>query len=1485
MRRSIAFGIVVCLLAAGIAALPAWGVSRTDEKTESPVMCQLNRFSGGDGSLGNPYQVSNVTELQWMGNATNFNKHFVLKNDIDASATKNWNSGKGFKPIGSFASPFNGSLDGKRHSILKLYIKDTSLSYVGLLGYLGNGSMISNLSIVDQSISGNLFTGGLIGELYQGTVYNCSTNGNVTSTFIAGGLVGCSNFGSIHNCTSSGNISGSGSGGLVGSNGGSIKNCTSRANVKTGVELGGLIGRNWGILKDCVAWGNVTGDYSVGGLVGTNDYRIEGCMAFGNITGTHHAGGLIGGASNLDYIINSFYCINRTTINGKNRITYYGLYQNQFDDWIKNKRSLDIGKYMKKISGSEYYEIKSLSDIRVIFPFALGRYQFRQTSDLDFSSDPELYIPVFNGKTFDGGNKSISHVNITNVITIYLGFFGYVNNNSTVLNMNVCGCRFSGYTRIGGMAGYSKGNLMNCTVSGNITGNDNYAGGLIGYNYHGKISNCSSNANVSGNGYVGGLIGYSNGPLKYCHSSGHVVGKADYIGGFVAYNEGENITYSSAATYLRQSGSTTIRYIGGLVGYNSGKVRNCSSECNFTGFTNARYVGGLIGSNYWDNVTDCYSCATPTADLYVGGLIGRNTGTITRCFALGDVAGTSGVGGFIGQNYGQISNCYAIGNITGSTNAGGFVGRNDKTIKYCYCDGYVPPNMFNGPFVGYNFAGSETACFWNKETAGTSGGKTTAELKTKSTFTGAGWDFTNIWSIYEGVTYPLLNSIDYCQILTGDLNTSIVDVLYKVEYLAGPPLPGKKDITWNLTTNTGPWLSMHQNGTLTGTPDYSDIGSYWVNVTTSCQGKCIDFTNFTLKVKSLNVWPAITSLPITTANEDTVYWTVFTAFDPDAGDLLSWTYDTNASWLIFDNIARNLSGIPTNSEVGCWWINVSVSDVEGGSDFVNYTLTVENVNDPPVITTVTQNVSVYEDQELFIRYMAYDIDPTNDVLFWSLDANASFLTINTATGNLSGVPTNAEIGKYWVNVTVSDGKGGIACSNFTLTVTNVNDRPQIKQHPADRFFDEDTVDTQIRLNEWFFDADKGDILSFRYEMNSNITVTILPNGTVVLQPKTNWSGTESLTFFANDKISEVSDIVNVTVRPMNDAPFDASITTDSLTIHYDDPLVFIGNASDVDIPYGDVLTYSWYVENWPVPISQEQICNASMTFKVGMNNYTLVVSDSENMNCSAKVQVLVVDVSGQPDDDVTDDDVTNVTDTDHDGLPDSWEMNYFHNLTYGPNDDPDKDDLTNLQEYQQGKDPTKADTVINDDDTDDDTDDDVSDDDTSSNLGLVIGIIIGAVILVLIIGMVVAFLLLRKKKAEAPQSEQTMQQEPGSTLPDQQVPPIPEINVPEGVPQIQQTQATMPPQEPSINIEPVFAQASAQETPIQTTQPVNMERPQTALLPQQPVPVTAPVILSPVISANATFTQLGICSKCGQPGELFPDKNRYWCFGCNKWTD
>ena len=70
----------------------------------------------GTGSTNDPFQIENLDHLRWISEGPDedkderFYSSFILTADIDASDTKNWNDGKGFRPIGN-SDKFSGSFD------------------------------------------------------------------------------------------------------------------------------------------------------------------------------------------------------------------------------------------------------------------------------------------------------------------------------------------------------------------------------------------------------------------------------------------------------------------------------------------------------------------------------------------------------------------------------------------------------------------------------------------------------------------------------------------------------------------------------------------------------------------------------------------------------------------------------------------------------------------------------------------------------------------------------------------------------------------------------------------------------------------------------------------------------------------------------------------------------------------------------------------------------------------------------------------------------------------------------------------------------------------------------------------------------------------------------------------------------------------------------------------------------------------------------
>lgn len=218
--------------------------------------------------------IRNTHQLQLM--ALSLLASYTLGNDITASDSANstgvWNS-KGFVPVGSNASRFNGSLDGRNHIITGLVINRTGVDDIGLFGVAGGASSISNLGLNGAvSASGN-YVGMLAGETY-GVVSNCYATGSVGgSAAYAGGVAGVARPGAwIQRSYAAASVAGSASvGGLTGyvDTGATVSNCYATGGVAaSGSNAGGLVGENYGSISNSYASGTVSAIGNAGGLFG-----------------------------------------------------------------------------------------------------------------------------------------------------------------------------------------------------------------------------------------------------------------------------------------------------------------------------------------------------------------------------------------------------------------------------------------------------------------------------------------------------------------------------------------------------------------------------------------------------------------------------------------------------------------------------------------------------------------------------------------------------------------------------------------------------------------------------------------------------------------------------------------------------------------------------------------------------------------------------------------------------------------------------------------------------------------------------------------------------------------------------------------------------------------------------------------------------------------------------------------------------------------
>jgi hypothetical protein len=217
---------------------------------------------------------------------------------------------------------------------------------------------------------------------------------------------------------------------------------------------------------------------------------------------------------------------------------------------------------------------------------------------------------------------------------------------------------------------------------------------------------------------------------------------------------------------------------GGVAGWNMGKLIRCVTSGSVIGlkmdFFSHPSTGGLVGENQ-GLIRSCFATGSLTTDAasgYVGGLVALNSGTIANSFATGEVTKPGLIqtqilypaGGLVAENTGIIRNCFATGAVAGGNVTGGLVGYNKESghVVNAYATGLVTGSVYWGGLIGRSLSnpGTVTACYWDVETTSqtTSAGglgRTSLQMKRKATFL-PGWDFTSVWGIVEGKSYPYL---------------------------------------------------------------------------------------------------------------------------------------------------------------------------------------------------------------------------------------------------------------------------------------------------------------------------------------------------------------------------------------------------------------------------------------------------------------------------------------------------------------------------------------------------------------------------------------------------------------------------------------------------------------------------------------------------------------------------------------------------------
>lgn len=478
-------------------------------------------------------------------------------------------------------------------------------------------------------------------------------------------------------------------------------------------KKGAIAGQNEGLIYRCVSSGKLSGVEAIGGIAGMNRGTIEECWSNAEVKGSLYCGGLVG--------------VNGEVVAGGKT----GLVKNCY-----------ARGPVSAVRGGGLVGWNYTTGI-VLNSFAAGCVAPNGASE---------DLQGLAGR--NNGSQTNSHFDLSKIAQSYSGgsaiTAGYIGSPESTLAMRTTGT-YSGWDfgsvwtiAAGKNGGYPYLQHVTPTTDTPITDQSGLA---------------AVNSAPSGDYYLANTIIVSGGWTSLGSTAIKFTGTLDGRNNAIQFNTpvaaslfgyvdlGARVENLHVAYPQGLSGGD---YTAGISGYNDGTIDRCSVSGAITCDSNA-YIAGIAGTNH-GTINECYSNASISGLNDVGGIAGDNGtgGSITNCYNRGSVTGAGGtdgkIGGIIGYQWGSysplpaVSNCYSSGLVSGPT-SGGAIGQLDSgTANHCFYD-------------------SERSL---KSDTGKGLGITDDETRLQSTFTGAGWDFSGVWTIGTGKNagYPYLRNVE-----------------------------------------------------------------------------------------------------------------------------------------------------------------------------------------------------------------------------------------------------------------------------------------------------------------------------------------------------------------------------------------------------------------------------------------------------------------------------------------------------------------------------------------------------------------------------------------------------------------------------------------------------------------------------------------------------------------------------------------------------
>ena len=361
------------------------------------------------------------------------------------------------------------------------------------------------------------------------------------------------------------------------------------------------------------------------------------------------------------------------------------------------------------------------------------------------------------------------------------------------------------------------------------------------------------------------------------------------------------------------------------------------------------------------------------------------------------------------------------------------------------------------------------------------------------------------------------------------------------------------------------------NRALVITPLANQFGSAIITLTVSDGDGGSKATNFVVTVNAVNDAPVVSSIDSQVTNEDTPTGAIpFTVGDLEtpAASLVVTGAASNVLLVPNANILfggsgsnRTVTVLPAANQSGSATITVTVRDAEGLAVNSSFVLTVNAVNDPPVISGLADQ-STSEDSPKTVAFTVSDVEtPAGSLVVTASSSNPALAPANNITLGGSGsnrtlmvTPRANQSGSTTITLTVSDGDGGSNSTSFVVTVNAVNDAPVVSTI-ASQVTSEDTPTGAISFTVGDVETAASDLVVTASSSNLSLVpdAGLALGGTgsnrnLTVTPAANQSGSATITVTVRDAEGlAVNSSFVLTVNAVNDAPM-MSMLADLATV-------------------------------------------------------------------------------------------------------------------------------------------------------------------------------------------------------------------------------------------------------------------------------------------------------------------------------------------------